>query len=79
MTRTSNQKLITILPLILPLYTHPASAGGHQQCKDEYEDQVQWCAQTFNEARDREELQQCVEQARDDFESCRFGRGAVAE
>jgi hypothetical protein len=61
--------------LILPLVLFAMSstmiwAGCKSDCRDEYESEVQSCHQRYDDPDDADDLQRCIQNAKDEYEYC---------
>ena len=69
MTRMSTKRFI------LPLVLFSASsamiwAGCISDCRDDYDSEVQSCKERYDLPDDAEDLQQCIQNAKDEYQSC---------
>ena len=69
MTRMSTKRFI--LPLVL-LSASSAMiwAGCISDCKDDDDSEVQSCKERYDDPDDAEHLQQCIQNAKDEYQSC---------
>jgi hypothetical protein len=45
-------------------------AGCISDCKDNYDSEVESCKQLYDEPDDADDLQQCIQNAKEDYQSC---------
>jgi len=45
-------------------------AGCKSDCRDDYDSELESCKSTYDDPDDADELQQCIQNATDDYESC---------
>jgi len=66
---------MTIKRLVLPvaLFTMSTAmiwAGCISDCKHEYEAEVESCKSQYDDPEDADDLQQCIQNAEDEYQSC---------
>ncbi len=66
---------MTIKRLLLPAALLAMSsamiwAGCKSDCRDEYDSEVESCHQRYDDPDDADELRQCIQNAKDDYEAC---------
>ena len=66
---------VTIKRFILPvvLFTMSSAmiwAGCKSDCRDGYDSEVESCKSTYDDPDDADELRQCIQNAKDEYESC---------
>ncbi len=67
--------LVTIKRFILPAFLFAMSsamiwAGCKSDCRDDYESEVESCRLIYDTPDDADELQMCIQNAKDQYESC---------
>ena len=68
-------KRMPIMRLMLPAILFAMSsamiwAGCKSDCHDEYQSEVESCHQRYDDPDDADDLRQCIQNAKDDYESC---------
>jgi hypothetical protein len=61
---------IVVLVLITSGFNIRAIAGCKSDCQDQYESEIQSCNEQYDEPDDDEMLRTCVEDAKNEYQSC---------
>lgn len=64
------KKLIVSVLLTVVLPAGIIWAGCKSDCRDEYESEVDSCKMLYDDPDDADDLQLCIQNARDDYDSC---------
>jgi hypothetical protein len=72
------KRLALILVMVLAFYVPFGStlsvwADSKSDCKDQYESEVESCKSTYNDPEDSDDLRMCIDDAKDEYDSCMGG------
>ncbi len=62
--------IVTVCCIATFLVPVSLQAGCKTDCRDNYESEVESCKMLHDDPEDSDELRQCIENAKDDYDSC---------
>ncbi len=62
--------IISVFVLIISGFSLYAIAGCKSECQDQYESEIQSCNEQYDDPDDDEMLRTCVDDAKNEYQSC---------